>query len=458
MSEDDDSELVALVASEQRGMRTILIWGFSALFLVVAMSAALGVYYYVVAQTIAADSARLQKRAFETRILADDLANRIAAQEAALRRSYTDMLAIADGSAAGMADTAPIDTARNFLERGIRSLTAEQRLERAIATREAGPDSDLLMGTLALMAWERSGEEITRTSEGLPDRLGEARASFLAARRDESLKPLAQEGLAWIAFERASSPRSNYSAEDCNAVFAETDAIGPAETLGPQPLYWRGQCARKLGRVEQALRNYSLAVRASEAASRRRTGGPAALADEDAILTLRMNALHGLGTVLIAASNDAVGEAMDAALQLARQACNGAQMNEGSSVTAPMYACLEKAMMLRRQLRQTPNQVSGTRENLTFVYLIDDDFDGAFANVTAVEQTGLFAWNELMRAFVSDVVGATGASEDARRNITLFEPSAFNLCEIRKLLKPAHFDAVNAILLEQHPGYSADCS
>jgi len=456
VSEDDDTELVALVAQEQRGLRTIMIWGFSALFLVVAMSAALGVYYYFVAQTIAADSERLQKRAFETRILADDLANRIADQEAALRRSYADMLSIAKGDTVDASEAAVFETARDFLERGVRSLAGEQRLEAAVAREPGGARGAFYRGVLNLLEWERSGQAIARGAEALPPVLEAARSAFTAAREDGELRPLAQEGLAWIAFEDASSSRSNYAIEDCESVFAATEAIGPVEGLGPLPLYWRGQCARKLGRVDEALRNYSLAVRASQDAA----GGVDAetdTAEEEAVLTLRLNALHGLGTVLIAAANTSAGEAMTPALALAREACNGDGTGPGSAQTRPMYACLEKAMALRSQLRQTPNQISGTRENLSFVYLIDNDFDGALGNVMAVEGTGLFAWNELVRAFVASEAGALAAAEDARRNVALFEADEFNICEIATLMKPAHYDAAFTIFREEHPGFTPDC-
>ncbi|MEM7766679.1 MAG: hypothetical protein AAF253_04235 [Pseudomonadota bacterium] len=461
MTEKEDSELIALVAAEQRGMRGILVAGFSALFLVVAMSAALGAYYYFVAQTLAEDSERLERRAFETRILASDLSNRIAGQEASIRRNYAEMLSITQVGDQSVSIDSGLEASIDFLERGVRSLASEQRLEQSIeaadptGTTATASQTALFNGVLLLMEWERGGDEIPRGATGLPQTLREAQDAFTSVQSAPGLAGIAKTGLAWIAFENASSPRSNYALEDCDALFAATDAIGALETLGPQQLYWRGQCARKQGLVEEALRNYSLAVQRSEAVSTDDAGGSAAR--REALLTLEMNAFHGLGTVLIAA--DAGGyQSVNSAHDLARDACPTGEITYGSDRTRLMHACLQRAIDLRRQLQQTENQVSGSGENISFAYLLDDDFSGAFANAEAVERTGLFAWNELVRAFVAREIGVAGAAEDARRNVALFQADEFNMCEIRKLLKPPHYELAAALLQSEHPDFTPNCT
>ncbi len=455
MTDLADEKLIELVTHEQRGLRRTLIAGFGALLLVVVMSAGLGVYYFFVAERLASDSDRLERRAFETRRLADDLANRMSDQEAAVRRAYSEVLDISDGTATADAGRDGLDLVEDFLKLGIRSLENERRLEQASGDIDPGPETDLYRATLALMQWERSGEELARGASELPERLSNAQALFRSAALENTLRIPANQGLAWIQFEIASSPQSNYRPADCQAMFDLTDKIDTPDALGPQPLYWRGQCARKLGRVERALQNYSLAVQQSQGLSDR--DGVSA-ARRQAVRVLQMNAFHGLGTVLIAAADTDDSEPLTRARQLASEACVAGETEVVSGRTGLIHACLGKAISLRRELRQTANQISGTMENRSFVYLIDDDFEGAFRNAMEVERTGLFAWNELIRALVAPHVGEVDAARDARRNVSMFRPEQFAICEIRKLLKPKHFDEALEIFTQAHPDFELSCT
>ncbi|MEL6386508.1 MAG: hypothetical protein AAFR41_08810 [Pseudomonadota bacterium] len=454
MSDSADTELIELVAQEQRGLRGILVAGFSATFVVVAMSVALGVYYFFVAQALAADSERLERQAFDTRIMSDNLADQISDQDARLRRTYAEMLDATDTGVAGTSDVEALDVASAYLKLGVRSLTGEKQIERTIQQAEPSTSRAVLAAILALMEWERSGTDIVAGDLGLPGRLDQARQGLIAGLDTPETRTLAQTGLAWIAFETASSPRSNYAVEDCEAVFDATARIGPLDTIGLQPLYWRGQCARKLGRVEEALRSYSLAVQSGQSID---VDEIDSLVERDALLTLELNAFHGLGTVLIASENVPDSDALSAARALAGDVCEPGAISEGSERTRLMHACLQKAISIRRRLRQTDNQVSGSGENLSFVFLIDDDYQRAAENTAAVERTGLFAWNELLRATVARELGNSAAETDARRNVSFFNSRQFNACEIRKLLKPAHFELALDILLEEHPDLAIDC-
>lgn len=135
-------------------------------------------------------------------------------------------------------------------------------------------------------------------------------------------------------------------------------------------------------------------------------------------------------------------------------------------------ACLEKAILLRRRLGQTPNQQSGTAENISFTYLLEGDFSGALANAQKVERTGLFAWNELVRALAAEEVANTNSVDveptaadavrataaEARRNVSMFAPNQFNPCELRVLLTHEVYLKAEAILRQEHADFEADCA
>ncbi|MGQ0532162.1 MAG: hypothetical protein ACT4OF_05640 [Caulobacteraceae bacterium] len=160
---------------------------------------------------------------------------------------------------------------------------------------------------------------------------------------------------------------------------------------GPQPLWWQAQCERKLGQTREALRDYARTLQ-------RVAGVATSLTQDYAEMTLAMNAFHGVGTTLIALHDTPDGDAhMSAALPIARSACPVAADATGSPRMQLAESCLRIAMLLRERLGQTPNQVSGTGENLSFVFLRDENYDAAFAQARRVERTGLFPWNELVR-------------------------------------------------------------
>jgi hypothetical protein len=255
---------------------------------------------------------------------------------------------------------------------------------------------------------------------------------------------------------------ANYDSRACQAVL---DTVAEAErrnAAGLQPLYWRAQCERKLGRTAQALAHYAAALQASERAAAAR---PAAQEQDEAELTISMNALHGLGTTLIAgfALPDS-DPAVRSALTIAEQACapDGGDGARNPRVRLAL-ACLHRAIERRKELRQTPNQTSGSAENLSFAYLRDGNLPAAFANAQAVERTGLFAWNELVRAFTAEELKANGSEEfraafaDARRNLAYFELREFNICELRELLSEAHYRKASEILTATHRGERVDC-
>jgi hypothetical protein len=450
MSDKAEDDLIALVASEQRGFRRILFAGLAVLIALVAMSAALGVYYYNVAQEVSQTSRALQREAFDARIRADQQNNRVRAQEIAIRRIY-DEVRVGAGAPAPR-PTAALDAVRVYLQRGQHAL-ADERLIEATAQNGAvaGAAQQIVLGGAALLAWERSGEMIQAGAGPLPERLIAAETAFRQALADPALAPLAQNGVAWVRYLHASSVKSNYAQADCEAVFAAVAASAVGSTPGPQPLYWRAQCERKLGRTREALRDYALALADySEGA---------ALAQEE--ITLAMNAYHGTGTVLIALFDAPDDAEMRGALDLASRACGAGAEGEASPRMRLALACLDRAIALRERLRQTDNQISGSGENKGFAYLRDGDFTSAFHNAATVERTGLFAWNELVRALAAgrlDTPEAAAARRDALRNISFFRVGQFNVCELRALLSREMFAEAQKIISGQHKGETVACA
>jgi hypothetical protein len=459
MSDRAEDDLIALVSREQRAFRRILFAGFGILMLLVAMSAALGVYYYTVStqltdtsRTLTATSARLERDAFDARIEADRQTNRVANLERAIRRTYNEFRALAPG-ALSSAPTATLAAVNSYLRRG-GSLSEERIIEAAALS--AAPASletqALITGSTALLAWERNGEQISVGATGLPDVLAKALADFETAKTDPALAPLANAGAAWVLYIYASSTASNYTAADCEAVFQAIAASEVASDPGPQPLYWQAQCERKLGRTRDALRDYVLALRQH---------GELASSSDEAALTVAMNAFHGVGTLLVALS-DAPDAELRAELDLASSLCGEAEKgDQGSKRMLLARSCLSQAIRLRGRLHQTPNQISGTRENVSFSYLRDGDFERALGNAAKVEGTGLFAWNELVRALSASHVKsdeAINAEREARRNVRFFEVGRFNPCELNVLLGPDLMAEARLIVEGEHVGETLACN
>ncbi len=460
MSDRAEDDLIALVAQEQRGFRRVLFAGFGILFLLVAMSAALGVYYYAVSQHLTATSAaltetsaRLEREAFDARIEADRQTNRVSNLERAVRRTYEEFRLTALNETSRSKPVAMLEAVTAYLRRGP-SLTEERVIEAATLYNVAtSPEVHALVeGAAGLLAWERGGNEINADAAGFPDILARAQTAFKKAQADPVLSPLAHAGNAWVLYLYASSSRSNYAPADCNAVFQAVEASAVASDAGPQPLYWTAQCKRKLGLTREALRDYVLALRQSAEVSD---------AFDEATLNLAMNAFHGVGTLLIA-SFDAPEDSLRAELDLAGALCGKAEPSEtGSPRMQLARACLNRAIKLRERLHQTPNQISGTLENVSFSYLRDSDFEGAFANASKVERTGLFPWNELVRglsAAHTKSLDGVKAEREARRNIGFFEVGRFNPCELQALLNANLLAEARSIVEQEHQGESLVCA
>ena len=162
MSDKIEHDLTELISSEQRGFRRILFAGFGILLLVVAMSAALGVYYFSVSNTLRQTSENLTRDAFRARIELDRHTNQVANLERASRRTYEEFRD-ASVSMAGRADrNAALAAATAYLQRGSHSLNVELLIEAAVESRAPASAGTLaiLAGVRDLLRWERSGEQI----------------------------------------------------------------------------------------------------------------------------------------------------------------------------------------------------------------------------------------------------------------------------------------------------------
>lgn len=459
MTTRGDEDLAILIEREQRGFRGILYAGLVTLLIMGLMSAALGVYLYVVSQSLAETTDRLQRNAFDTRRSVAAQNTRIATQERAIRRAYDEIRRA--GAGAEVAPTpvniaAAREAASKYLLLGQAASLADQRALEQFGARDipaiTAPERALFAGVAALIEYEVRGETIPTTGEALTPTLDRALSNFEIARGDATLAPIASAGVARIRFEDASAERRSYSPELCARVFEAVDASVQQGQLSPQPLYWRAQCERKLGRTSEALASYSRALRESASAAASNGGR-----DETETM-LAMNAFHGVGTTLISGAaipDDAPG--MREALAIAAQACPPPEQGQGSPRMALAVSCLHEAIRLRRLLGQPPNQVSGTGENVSFAYLRDGDFEAAYQNAARVEQTGLFAWNEVVRAVTArhaafDRPSARRAAvADARRNVAMFGVAQFNVCELQQLMNADVYAQALEIIAETHP-------
>jgi hypothetical protein len=449
-----EEDLIALVAREQQGFRRILFAGFGLLLVLIAMSVALGVYYYIVSRNLEATSARLERGAFDSRLAADRQTNQVANLERAVRRTYNEFREASVGASAAPDKAKALNAAAAYLRSGAHPLNNELAIEAAAqsAAGSKSPESALFRGVGALLTWDRNGDQIDPKAKGLPPILETAKTAFTTAAGQADLAPLANTGLAWIAFLDASSTRTSYSPASCDEVFRTVEASAVGGEPGPQPLYWRAQCERKLGRTREALRDYAFALRQG--------GELAANSRDEAELQLAMNAFHGVGTQLIATFDTPEAD-LRAELDLAASLCGRPDdAGKGSARMLTARACLSQAIRLRERLRQTSNQISGSTENVSFSYLRDGDFDGAFVNASAVEGTGLFAWNELVRALSASHLqtpGARTAEQAARRNIRYFESARFNPCELQALLSKELFAEAKATIEKEHKNETFGC-
>ena len=458
MSDSAERQLIDLVSREQRGLRRVLIAGITTLVLVVAMSGALGYYYSYKARELSEtsrrlteDSARLDRHAFDMRRAIDAQTNRVSAQEAAIRRAYDEIRQSYVGGTIAPSQADVLAAVSTFLQRGRHSISDERLIELQAASEAAEADADaaLVKGAASLLAWQRGGGTISRNAVDLPDALKAARDAFAIAATDPAYRALGETGLAWILFLDASSERSAYAADKCEAVNAAVSRIASDSELTLQPLYWRAQCSRKMGRTVAALRDYSLALQKIAPVR-----GEKPDADE---ITLQMNAYHGLGTVLINTAGLPDDPEVNAARALAEQMCIADANGEGSALMKLTRACLAEAIALRRQIGQTPNLLSGSAENISFTYLRDGDFEATLENATIVEKTGLFAWNELIRALAAEKTGDTRAAKEARRNVSMFEHNQFAPCELQALMTPEVYAEAVRILSEEHAGKEIGC-
>jgi hypothetical protein len=459
MANAAEQNLIALLADEQRGLRRVLMAGIAVLVILVVMSGALGVYYFFASQQLTKVSEQLQQQAFDTRRRVDQQANRAAAQERRLRGIYDEMRQ----SLGAVAITAPDDpaaalvAARGILQHGRHLSLANERLFNRVASAEGRAPAAmkaLLNGVLALADSDQRGETVAAGGNDLPPRLSAARDAFLAADKDSSLHSLAQAGLASVLYQVASSDRRNFRADACDQVIAAVQQSVENNAAGPQPLWYRAQCERRLGRTAIAFADFARAI----------SGTSEVLADpddaDDSEVIVAMNAFNGAGATLTAASGSASDANIQAGLAVARQTCGPAN---DDSVHDPnlriALACINQAIVLRRSLRQTENQVGSTKLSIGFIYLREHNYDAAYRNADAVENTGLYAQNELVRA-LAGAHARSGSADvaEARRNVGMFRMSQFNVCELQALLPGDLYSEAQRILTDTHPKDAATCT
>ena len=132
MSDKAEEDLISLIAQEQRGFRRILFAGFGILFVLVAMSAVLGVYYYGVSRSLEATSQTLLRSAFDARLASDRQTNQVANLERQVRRTYDEFRSTSTGPTKP-ADTAPaLEAASAYLRRDSHSIEDELAIDQPL--------------------------------------------------------------------------------------------------------------------------------------------------------------------------------------------------------------------------------------------------------------------------------------------------------------------------------------
>ncbi len=460
-----DDVLVQLISREQRGLRRTLMFGIVVLFLMLVMSIGLAYVVRTYSLSVTKNLATLETQAFQTRRDVDAQFNRVSDLEAQMRRMYTEIRGTMRSDTLDITSEAGIFAAQTYLQRGASTISEQRQTELLAQTGDpSAPGTSLFRGIAALQSWERSGASIAAGAETPPVLLTAQRA-FGDISTDPELGRLARLGLIWVDFIQASSPRGGFSKEACEPVIDALTELEQETALGLQPLYWRAQCERKLGRISESLRDYGSALKMSDHLSKTDPRP-----NDRAETTLRMNAYHGLGTVLIASLGHTDNGNVAAAEALAREVCAPDSFLQHPEQTRLAYACLQQAIRIRREeLRQTPNQISGSGENITFIHLRDGKLKEAYDHTVATHRTGLFAWNESLRAMIAErLMDAEETSRGERAsyrealnaalgNVSRFEDGQFNLCELRVLLSDADYADLERIVLSQRPNVPVEC-
>lgn len=446
-----------LARRSQETVRTRAVFGVTTvigLLAAVALLVGLTVYTQNTVKIAEGYLRRIDSTAFEARRASDYQNNRLNMQERALRHAYNEARAIAFADDASLLGAgSPREAAKKFIQLGTGSFASQRIISRAARESIDNAEGALFRGAVALADWSRSGQ-IVRDKNALPALLQAAKIEFEKVIEDPDLAPLGHAGLAWVYFEVAKSDDSSYALVDCQAVFSEVADSAYRDQIGPLQLYWAGQCSRKLGNSGDALLNYSLALRQSL----KEADSGSDLFGDDAVATLEMNAFHGLGTAIISAEDIPDSDEISAARSLATEVCGPISEQDGSPNMILARACLNRATQRRTLLGQTPNQIGGTTENISFSYLRDRDFAAALENAKKVADTGLFAWNELVIAISANHVGDSEAERSARQNIALFRVPNFNLCEVENLLDASLFAEALEIVKSEHSETIAPCN
>ncbi len=463
MVETAGERLAELIAREQQGFRAMLRAGIVLFLLLLIILTAVAVFSFRVSKRTSDAMLEARRNAFETRVALDAQNNRIADQEARIRRAAEEIRNVA-GNAAGAVTPQQMETARaallGYIQRGEPlSIVDEVTIARIGAAEPDSPLGRYLTGVSTLIQHQNSGASAEPGGAPPADVTAAVQKLQDAAAADPSLAPMALTAVAHVRSQAAIA--SNYDPKRCGELYAALDAAEAGGASGPPLLTWRADCERKTGRSSEALLHFTQALLLIESA-KAQNPRPNALPSE-----FEISALHGIGTTLIrdSAALQTADPKMQAAIGVAKKACPSAEA--GFSPAAGLaLACLDAAIAKRKLAGQTASQINGTAENKGFAYFRDDKFEQAFVNSEAIAANAPSAWNELVRVIAADhLLRANDAAQRAEAkkaraaawdNVSFFEVGAFNTCELKSLFSASMYDEAIGVLARTHPKLPRD--
>jgi hypothetical protein len=250
------------------------------------------------------------------------------------------------------------------------------------------------------------------------------------------MRALGAAGLSMLYYRQASDLNLHWD-EGCREVVENVAVAEDMRLQAPTLFLWKGDCLRKHGDTLRAYTAFSAALTKLEA--------DAADGREPPQEQMRL-AYHGVGTTLVAlTARDEVPSEYD----------------DGNPAVYALEM-LELAADIRRQRGATPVGIAYTRENLGFIYVLQQDWDGALSHTAEIDRILPLAWNLTNRhiaatekadalaaiedADVDEIARYREIAEEAALVLSLMQYEQFDEPELKRLLPKKYEETVEALI------------